>query len=308
MSNNNTNLTVTQRNHSSIAPQADSALLTDGLQALQQSLFDAAEMNIETALGDQAGQFSELSRRAMVVTEALRLTSGMDLSTIIMRGQIIRQIETEGLSGVHPNGYANLTKLAEDNGVSVGEFSDIRALTDVIFPYIVEELGMNLVEVWEQIGKSSFREMVPALRSLITGEQADHNSVRGAVEAMMNGAAASLMTNEQDPWTQAEIATEEGARAVRQHAVANLLHDGMTMPTRQLRRRVRPARVPASQMATLQTDEAQWYAVIRMSSTEQRDLVQRVLREHTDNMNLDARGNAHGSLRSTLRGMFTDGE
>ena len=68
-----------------LAPQADSVLLTSGLQSLQQSLFAAAEQNINTALGDQANAFSALSRRAMVVTEALRLTSGMDLSTIIMR-------------------------------------------------------------------------------------------------------------------------------------------------------------------------------------------------------------------------------
>jgi hypothetical protein len=306
MSNNQLNITVTQP--SSIAPQADSVALTTGLQSLQQSLFSAAEQNIDVALGDQAGAFSALSRRAMVVTEALRLTSGMDLSTIIMRGQIIKQIEDEGLTGVHPNGYANLTKLAEDNGVSVGEFSDIRALVEVIFPYIVSELGMNLVEVWEQIGKSSFREMVPALRSLITGEQADHNSVRTAVEQMMNGSAASLLADEQNPWTQEELATEEGGQAVRQRAVASLLQDGMTMPTRDLRRRVRPSRVPAVQMATLQTAESQWYAVLKLETLEQRDLVLRVLNSHSNNMNLEARGRQHEQLRDTLGSFFTSGE
>ena len=285
-----------------LAPQADSVILTTGLQSLQQSLFAAAEQNINTALGDQANAFSALSRRAMVVTEALRLTSGMDLSTIIMRGQLIQQIEEEGLVGVHPNGYANLTALAQENGVSVGEFSDIRALVGTIFPYIADVLGLNLVEVWEQIGKSSFREMVPALRSLITGERADHDSVRQAVENMLNNAAAGL---QQEGATTADLETEEGIAAIRRNAVSSLLQDGMTLPTRQLRRRVRPSRVPAVEMATLQTAESQWFAVLKIESLEQRDLIVRVLNSHTNNMNLDGQGSEHRTLRRTLASFFT---
>jgi hypothetical protein len=112
--------------------------------------------------GGNLGDYSDLNMRAMVVTEALRLTSGLDLTTVLTRGALIKQIEDEGLVGVHPNGYANLTQLARENGIaSVAELSDIRALCEVIFPYIQNVLGWDLNDTWEKVGKSNFRELVP---------------------------------------------------------------------------------------------------------------------------------------------------
>jgi hypothetical protein len=134
--------------------QTDSLALTAGLNGLRDMLFNAAEANVTNAVGDDLSAYTALQMRAMVAAEALRMTTGLDLSTVLTRGDIIRQIETEGLAAVHPNGYANLTALAEANNVSVGELSDIRSLCDVIFPYIQGTLERNLYEVWEQIGKS----------------------------------------------------------------------------------------------------------------------------------------------------------
>ena len=277
-----------------LVPQADSAILSTALSGLQDTLFTAAEANIRGYLGEDVSQYSALQMRAMVATEALRLTTGMDLSTIITRGTIIRQIEQEGLVGVHPNGFANLTALAAENGVSVGELSDIRALCDVIFPYITGTLQLNLVEVWEQVGKSKFREMVPALRSMITGENADHNSVRGAVTQMLNEAAIAV----------AEVAECEPSDVadadVRAHAVRTLLHEGAVHTTREMRRRVRPTPVPHVQMATIQTGEGSYYGLLKFDSQEQLDLVLRILNAHIDNMRLDGR-----SMNSERRQLFS---
>jgi hypothetical protein len=286
------------QNNSIQLVQADSTALATGLGSLQQTLFQAAEENIRTYLGEEANNYSSLQMRSMIWTEALRLTSGIDLSTILTRGSIIKQIEDEGLHGVHPNGYANLTTLAEQNGVAVGELSDIRSLCEIIFPYIQNELGLSLVATWEEIGKSSFREMVPALRSLITGENASHNSVRQAVEAMLNGAASAIAIEENCDTT--DIPDVE----VRRRAVSSLLSDAATMPTRQLRRRVRPSRVDPIEMATLQTGDNQWYAVMQFESQEQKDLALRILNPHTENQELDARGDAHTTRRSFLGSLF----
>jgi hypothetical protein len=293
----------TPTNSITLAPRADSLTLSNGLSALQDTLFRAAEENINSALGEQADQYSALSKRAMVVTEALRLTTGMDLSTIIMRGQLILQIEREGLVGVHPNGYTNLTELAKDNNVSVGELSDIRALVEHIFPYIENVLQLNLHEVWGSIGKSSFREMVPALRSLITGEQADHASVRTAVRNMLDTAAATLLQNNED-MTPETLSTPEGDAIVRQAAVENLLHDGSVMTTRDMRRRVRPSRVEAIEMATMQTADGEWYAVMKLNSTEKKDLALRIMNPHTNNMMLDGRGEGTTNVRRLLSSFF----
>lgn len=274
---------MSDQNAIQLAVGGESRQLATALTDLQSTLFAAAEANIHAALGEEVGQYSALQLRAMTYAEALRLTSGMDLSTIITRGNIIRDIETQGLTGVHPNGYANLTALAAENGVSVGELSDIRALCDVIFPYITETLQMNLMEVWDRIGKSSFREMVPALRSLITGENAAHNSVRQAVTQMLDGAAIAVAdVMEVEP---SDVPAEE----VRRQAVVTLLNDATVHTTREMRRRVRPAPVPHVQMATIEIAEGQWYGLLKFDSQEQLDLVLRILNPHTDNMRLDGR-------------------
>ncbi|MGE5375915.1 MAG: hypothetical protein ACM3XO_12730 [Bacteroidota bacterium] len=292
----------TQNSAIELAQPADSIILASALDNLRSTLFAAATANIEAALGDEVGSYTALERQAMIATEALRLTSGMDLSTIITRGGIIRDIEQQGLVGVHPNGYANLTALAMENNISVAELSDIRALCDVIFPYITEVLELNLIAVWDEVGKSTFREMVPALRSLITGQNADHNSVRNAVEGMLNNAAISLAEAQ-------EVSTSEIPDVdVRRQAVISLLHEGATMPVRDMRRRVRPTPVPHISMTTMQTREDQWYAVLRITSQEQYDLIMRILNSHTDNQLVSGRGDGQGEYRRLLGSFFGDRE
>src|SRR5688572_21925771 len=94
---------------------ADSRTLSAALNGLTRTVFQAAEENLRETLGSDFNQYTALERRSMIATEALRLTNGMDLAAIMSRGEIIAQIEREGLTGVHPNGYANLTQLAQEN-------------------------------------------------------------------------------------------------------------------------------------------------------------------------------------------------
>lgn len=288
--------------------QSDSPVLRDALTSLNETLFSAARSNLQSYLGDEFDHYSDLQKRAMVATEALRLTGGLELSTLMTRYAIIKQIEDEGLTGVHPNGFANLTELAKENGVSVGELSDVRTLCEVVFPYITDVLGLSIVDMWEKIGKSGFREMAPALRSLITAENASHNSVRQAVEQMLNNAGAEMMNDEDEPWSEEELSTQEGQAEMRSRAVRNLLSlatsDGMTV--RQMRRAVRPSSVPHVPMATLQIGEENWYAILRITTQEQLDLVQRVLNSHVDNMNLSMQGDTSRNYRRTLGSLFGD--
>ena len=62
----------------------------------------------------------------MVATEKLRLVNGMDLAAIMLRGKILKDIEDQALHTVHPNHYDTLTALAEEQGISISELSDIR--------------------------------------------------------------------------------------------------------------------------------------------------------------------------------------
>ena len=270
---------------------ADNENLSLALNSLSDVLFRAAEENILAAAGEG---YTDLERRAMIAAEALRLTSGMDLAAILTRGQIIAQIQREGLISVHPNGYADLTALAAEQGISVGELSDTRALCEVIFPYITDVLGRNLAEVWTEIGKSKLRELVPAIRSIITGEDAAHASVRTAVETLLDQAAAELIAG---GVPQDELTVEQ----VRAQAVMSLLHDGATLPVRELRRTVRPTRTPPVQATTMAVGE-EWFTVLHIESQDQYDMLMRLLDRHFNNVLVNGE-NATVTVRN-LRTLF----
>ena len=293
-----------QNSNAMIVPGGAGLVLSTNVRSLQDTLMTAARASIELAVAEQGHameEFGDLNIRAMVVTEALRMTSGLDLATVLARGAFIKQIEEEGLVGVHPNGYANLTHLAKENGIaSVAELSDIRSLCEVIFPYVENVLGWDLADTWEKVGKSNFRELVPALRSMITGENADHDSVRSSVEQMLNNSAADILANEHT--TVEELDDSE----VRRNAVESLLRGTVGRTVRETRRAVRPSPVPAVPMATLRLDE-QWFAVLNIHTQEQFDLVQRILSAHANNMTLDA-SELTPAQRRFLHGVFGETE
>ena len=286
-----------QSNNALTVQTADSEYLSLALNSITGTLFEAAERNIAGAIGDGSG-YTALERRAMIAAEALRLTHGFDLTAIITRGQIIQQIEREGLTSVHPNGYADLTALAREQGISVSELSDTRALYEVIFPYIQNVLGRPLAEVWAEVGKSSMRELVPALRSIITGEDAAHNTVREAVTTLLNNAAAEILASGEV--TQDELTVEQ----VRQNAVEYLLTQGATLPTRELRRTVRPSRTPPVEAATLQTGDTEWFVSIHITSRDQYDMIMRQLGNHANNMVLEGRRREAEQFVDTFRRLF----
>jgi hypothetical protein len=285
-----------QSNNQIVLQTADNANMSLALGGLTQQLFQFAAENINSAISDADG-WSDLEKRAMIAAEALRLTKGFDLTAIITRGQIIQQIEHEGLVSVHPNGFADLTALAREQGISVSVLSDTRALCEHIFPYITSVLGRTVVEVWDAIGLSNMRELVPALRSLITGEDAAHGSVRTAVETLLNNAAVELVAGGA---AQDELTTED----VQRRAIEGLLEAGATLPNRELRRTVRPTRTPEMNAATLQTADEEWFAVVKITSRDQYDLLMRQFGTHVNNMQLNGRSRQAETLINTIRTLF----
>jgi hypothetical protein len=280
-----------------LQPTADSQQFSLDISHLASGIFGAAAANIDATINQE--DYTSLERQAMIAAEALRLTHGMDLAAILMRGQIIREIEVKGLIAVHPNGYADLTALAAEQGISIGELSDTRALCEVIFPFIERRLGRNLAEVWSTIGKAKLRELVPALRSMITGENASHRSVRTAVTTMLSTAASALR---QEGLITEETGDEEIDSLIRRRAVEDLMEHGATLTSRELRRTVRPSRTAPLEVVTLKSDEDQWYAVVKIDGADQLTMMGRLLGQHHNNMVMDGRGNER--LMTTLSRMF----
>jgi hypothetical protein len=175
---------------------------------LESSLASAARQNLEHVLvtqGTNLQAFTDLEIQAMVVTEELRLVNGIDLASLLLRGKLIKDIEDRALFTVHPNGFANLTELAQSVGISVSELSDIRTMTQVIFPWIENELQVPVAQIWETVGKTKFRTMTPVLAALISGEEPATGSARENFNRLVDTAAIEMRE-------MGEEVTPEGAR------------------------------------------------------------------------------------------------
>jgi hypothetical protein len=205
---------------------------------LENSLQAAARQNLEHVLetqGTNLQAFTDLEIQAMVVTEQLRLVNGIDLASLLLRGKLIRDIEDRALFTVHPNGFANLTELAQSVGISVSELSDIRTMTQVIFPWIENELQVPVAQIWETVGKTKFRTMTPVLAALISGEEPATGSARDNYNRLVDTAAIELREMGEEPTPQTarnraargliETAGQETTRGLQEH-----IRDGNPTP------------------------------------------------------------------------------
>ncbi len=251
--------------------------LSSALLGIENQLHEAALANVEAA-GDG---FTEAEQRAMTIVEEVRLINGMDLAAVLLRGKLLRQIEDEALYSIHPGGYQTLEEMARDQGISVSNLSNIRDLCFVIFPYMEQQMGISVAQVWEQIGMSNFRELIPVMKAIITGEQPDRQSAAQAVERILDDVAATAHAAGQ------ELSDEE----IRASAVSNLLNDASSMTNRELRGRIRPERTPNIEPTILRQNGAR---LVMVEMTEDQWLMfQRKLGPYMDpvEVNLPHDGN-----------------
>ena len=167
------------------------------LNNLEGQLELAARQNLDTAL-EGNDDYTDIEKMSMLKVEQLKLVNGMDLAVLLMRGRLLAQIRDMGLWSTHPNGYATLESMAHEIGITTSEMKDIETLTTVIFPYLEDDLGIHVAQVWEEIGKSNFRELCPVLNAIITGEQSPSARVNDAVERVLDDVAATAIAAGQE--------------------------------------------------------------------------------------------------------------
>ena len=201
-------------------------------------------------VADLGAGYTQLEINAMTIVEELRLVNTMDLAAVLLRGDLLREIEEGSLWTVHPGQYSTFQDLAKDQGISLSELSNIRDMTQIIFPYIENVMGLIVAEVWENIGKSNFRELTPVLKALITGEETT-GSVRNSIEAILGDIYATAAAGGQE-------ITEGEARG---QAVDWLIEQGEMLTNRQLRETVRPTRTPAINPAVFSIGDTRIFMV-----------------------------------------------
>lgn len=206
------------------------------LNSLESQLQRAAEQNVR----EQAGEgYTQVEMRAMVTVEQLKLVNGLDLAAILLRGRLIRQIEEEALWTVHPGRYTTFDQMAREQGISASELSNVKDLCFVIFPYFEEVLGVPVARVFESIGKSNMRELVPVLKAIITGQPSASQSVNRSVDRIMD----DIVVTERAAGNEVGD-DDETQNRLRRTAVEQLIEAGQLTNT-QLRARIRPERTAA---------------------------------------------------------------
>ena len=129
------------------------------------------ELGYLTGFGMHDAVEAEVQVR-LVKLEQLKLIGDLSLAELLLRGKLIKEIEDDALWSIHPNRYANMQEAAKSQGIGISEYSNIRDLYNIVFPYLCDTLGMNLALVWEEIGKSNFRDLTPTLSGRSPGRSA----------------------------------------------------------------------------------------------------------------------------------------
>lgn len=186
-----------------------------------------AKKNIERRA--EGGNFTGPELMALKAFEKLRLLLDYDLVTLLMKGDLINEIEEKNLHTVLPDGY-NSSELAieVEAGLSPSEQSNIKDLRNVVVPYILDR-GGNLAEFW-QIKRSNIREIIPHLKVMINGEPSDTKSVNDTVDRLKQS------VKDVDPAL--------GDGDVTDVAISSLLEIAKNTKNRDLRDHLRPQDIP----------------------------------------------------------------
>jgi len=242
----------------------------------------AAQQNVQAFMETTGNNgFTITERRALVKLEQLKLIGDLTLAEVMLRGEIIRQIEQEGLWSSHPMGFGSMEEAAAAQGISQSEYSNIRDLCDVVFPYLTEA-GYNVPMLWEEIGKSKFRELTPILKRAITNEESRSTRIEQIFENEMDDITATAAAT-------GNPITDEEARVT---LVEQLIEAG-TLPVRELRQRIRPERTASMNAFRIPyTRNQQIYMFV--IDADQQELLNRRLTGYMDVIPVD-RGEAQRS-------------
>lgn len=264
-------------NNSDMSIQASSnMMMATCLSRFDEQSERAARQNLQAALevaGMLQDAYTQQELRAMVKLEQLKLIGDLGLAEILLRGKIISEIENEALWSVHPNQYASMQEAAKDQGISLSEYSNIRQLYNIVFPFIVENLDVNLALLWEEIGKSNFRELTPYLVRAITGEPNQSQNVENTYAVMIEDIAVTNTASGVE-LTEAEM----------RHQVVEQLLDAGHLTNRQLRQRIRPERPPSIQVHVVDYvhDGRSRKVIISLMNDDQYSLLQRKMNRYIE--------------------------
>lgn len=251
------------------------------LNTLWSSLEKTAASNIQYAAEEQGGDLSAytaIELRALLYGEMLNLSKGLGFAELVTQGRILETMERESLHAAHPGGYSTLEELAQDQGISVSELSQIKDLTVTIFPWVQEKLSIDPQALWSDVGKSNLRELTPLLKRVITSEEA-RGSVENSYTAVSQDVVATYLTAH--PSAQAPEGED-----LQKMIVEQLLEHGVSLTNANLRQTIRPDRTQSLEPVIIRRftpgqAESQLYVMMQVDD-DQMTMLERRLHGHWD--------------------------
>lgn len=145
---------------------------------------EIAKKNLEEPFKTNA--YTGPQKMAMLMFEKLRLTSGIELATMLLRGKFLDVIEKRHLYSEMPGteGSDMEAAIEEYANLSRTQQSVISNLYKIVFPFVQDELGRNIEEFWESSKKSNLYDALPYLRMVITGEPSKSKAVVATIEKL----------------------------------------------------------------------------------------------------------------------------
>ena len=261
--------------------QSNVPTVQETMDTLWGSLQKTAANNIQTAAVDEGGVlsgFSAIELRSLLFTEMLNLSKGLGFAELMVQGRILETMERESLHSVHPGGYTTLDELAQDQGLSVSELSQVRDLTQDIFPWVESHLNMEATYLWNEVGKSKLRELVPLLKRTISGQIA-RGTVETSYQAVMNDVVATYLVA--NPSEEAPV-----GEPLQELIVDQLINHGATLTNANLRQTIRPDRTPSLEPVVIRRfkngqAESQLYVIMQVDA-DQMTMLERRLHGHWD--------------------------
>lgn len=276
---------------------SDNTDLAGAFGGIGTAIEQAAWFNVQQRIQEEGLQLTQIETHAMVEVEAFRQISGLDLTAVILRVHHLRNLQEGNLLSMHPAGYRSLNHMASENGCSVTDLLASLDLVNIVFPYVQSVLGIPIWDLWSSIGKSKLKEMLPVLKSLVTGSEADTETTRASVTRILEDMYAGMevselyrrffeaMNDERLPDEDRQEAREHIERESRRMAVEHLVELGQNLPTEELRRHLRPSRTPTVEFYRVQVGERS--LVVADLTPEQIQLVQRRMGERVELFSLD---------------------
>jgi hypothetical protein len=253
----------------------------------------AAEIVAQQVMEEGGPQnFSAINIQAMTAVEAFRQVSSLDLTAVLLRAYYLRMIQEQNLLANHPAQYSSLSDMAAQNACSVTDMLATLDMVNILFPYIENELGIPVHELWATVGKSKLKEMLPVLKVLITNEGSDTESVQAAIERLMDEQYASfrvdeqladaiaILDDEEAPEAERETIRERLNGVARRNIVQHLIELGGQLPITEVRRHLRPQRTTPIFFQTIQDGTS--LILMGTASQEQFEMLQNKMGERMD--------------------------